>query len=90
MTDIVYEPHPVSPERKAELRAQGKTIIDARYKPAHLKDDEPVEEITRETIATMKRQDVIDLLELHGVVGATGKLSDLRKWLVEVMFIGGE
>ena len=34
---IVYEPHPVSPERKAELRAQGYTIIDLAYKPK----DEP-------------------------------------------------
>lgn len=31
---IFYEPHPVSAERKAELRAQGFTIIDAIYKPA--------------------------------------------------------
>jgi hypothetical protein len=31
---IIYEPHPVSLERKAELREQGYTIIDARFKPA--------------------------------------------------------
>lgn len=31
---IAYEPHPVSPERKAELRAQGFKIIDARFAPA--------------------------------------------------------
>lgn len=30
---IAYEPHPVTPERKAELRAQGFTILDAVYKP---------------------------------------------------------
>lgn len=30
---IAYEPHPVSPERKAELRAQGFQIIDAVFKP---------------------------------------------------------
>lgn len=30
---IHYEPHPVSPERKAELRAQGFKIIDARFAP---------------------------------------------------------
>ena len=30
---IVYEPHPVSPERKAELRAKGFTIIDAVFAP---------------------------------------------------------
>lgn len=31
---IAYEPHPVTPERKAELRAAGFKIIDARFTPA--------------------------------------------------------
>lgn len=31
---IHYEPHPVSPERKAELRAQGLTIVDIIHAPA--------------------------------------------------------
>lgn len=30
----IYEPHPVSPERKDELRGQGYRIIDARFAPA--------------------------------------------------------
>ena len=30
---IIYEPHPVSPERKAELRGQGYKILDAAFKP---------------------------------------------------------
>ena len=30
---IIYEPHPVSPERKAELRGQGYKILDAVFKP---------------------------------------------------------
>ena len=30
---IVYEPHPVSPERKAELRAAGFQIVDALFMP---------------------------------------------------------
>lgn len=30
---IIYEPHPVSPERKAELRKQGFKIVDARFAP---------------------------------------------------------
>lgn len=34
MRKIHYEPHPVTPERKAELRAQGFKIIDARFDPA--------------------------------------------------------
>jgi hypothetical protein len=35
---IAYEPHPVSPERKAELRAQGFKILDARFKPLDVVD----------------------------------------------------
>ena len=31
---VLYIEHPVTPERKAELRAQGFKIIDARFKPA--------------------------------------------------------
>lgn len=30
---IAYEPHPVSAARKAELRAGGYKILDARFKP---------------------------------------------------------
>lgn len=30
---IHYEPHPVTKERKAELRAKGLRIIDARFAP---------------------------------------------------------
>lgn len=36
MTKIAYERHPVTPERKAELLAQGFQIIDARFKPAEV------------------------------------------------------
>lgn len=38
MNKIAYEPHPVSPERKQELRAQGFTIIDAVFRPAEHED----------------------------------------------------
>lgn len=34
MDKIIYEPHPVTPERKAELRAAGYKIIDAIFAPA--------------------------------------------------------
>src|SRR5690606_7735981 len=30
---IIYEPHPVSPERKAQLRAEGYKILDAKFLP---------------------------------------------------------
>ena len=38
---IIYEPHPVSPERKAELRAQGFKIIDAVFAPADAEAAKP-------------------------------------------------
>ena len=37
---IKYEKHPVSPERKAELRSQGFKIIDIQFKPKDA-DGEP-------------------------------------------------
>ena len=30
---IIYEPHPVTAERKAELRSQGYKILDAKFDP---------------------------------------------------------
>lgn len=39
---IIYEPHPVSPERKAELVKAGYRIVDAIYAPAGEKSTAPV------------------------------------------------
>lgn len=36
---IHHEPHPVSPERKAELLAKGVRIVDAVYAPADWKPE---------------------------------------------------
>lgn len=38
---IAYEKHPVSPERKQELRAQGYRILDAQFAPDEPKAAEP-------------------------------------------------
>lgn len=38
---IHYEPHPVSPERKAELRAMGFKIIDAVFAPPEAVQEKP-------------------------------------------------
>lgn len=62
----IYEPHPVSQERKAELQAQGFRIIDARFAPAEEKVEpapvaepepapEPVAEEALETQEPKKR-----------------------------------
>jgi len=82
--NVIYEPHPVTPERKAELRAGGYKIIDARFAP----DD--AGEITRESIAKMKRADVVELLEAHGLTEADcegTKLPELRDMLISAMFV---
>ena len=39
MQKIAYEKHPVSAERKAELRGEGFKILDVRFKP--VEDSEP-------------------------------------------------
>jgi hypothetical protein len=41
MQKIAYEKHPVSAERKAELRAGGFKILDVRFKPADAEQEEP-------------------------------------------------
>ena len=55
---IHYEPHPVSPERKAELRAQGFKIIDAAFAPADWKaaDGLQAEETETQAEAPVKRR----------------------------------
>lgn len=79
---ITYEPHPVSPARKAELRAQGFKIIDARFAPAGAEAD-----LTREAVAAMDRASLLDLLAAHGVEDAKGKTADLRATLARIMFV---
>lgn len=47
---------------------------------------EPVAGITRESIADMKKADLVPLLEAHGAETG-GKIDDLRDRLVSVMFV---
>jgi hypothetical protein len=48
---IAYEPHPVTPERKAELRALGFKIVDAAFKPA---DVEVLPDAVQQEIETVQ------------------------------------
>lgn len=59
--EIIYEPHPVSAERKAELQAKGYRIIDARFAPA----DAPVAKVepVAAPIATMPVEEVTEATE---------------------------
>lgn len=87
----IYEPHPVTPERKAELRAQGYKILDAIYDPERYTEKdwrEPyVGAITRESIAEMDGKELTDLLEAHGVEMIPRKLDARRDMLAQIMFV---
>ncbi len=47
---IAYEPHPVTAERKKELREQGYTILDAIFKPADFEQEEELQTSTGTTL----------------------------------------
>lgn len=79
---VAYEPHPVTPERKAELREQGFRIIDARFAPAGaLPAEEAVEAPTKTEIATMKKAECIEWLARKGIPDADGTVLELRDML---------
>lgn len=63
---IAYEKHPVSPERKAELRKQGYKIIDARFAPANHTEAE----VERDETGTEQNDAMADLrAEYERVLG---------------------
>ncbi len=95
MTKIAYLTHPVSKEKKAAARKEGFKIIDRRFAPEEVGEDdfvEPIEQdatpepITREDIADMKKADVVELLEAHGA-STDGNLPELRERLIATMFV---
>lgn len=57
--EIAYEPHPVTPERKAELRAQGFKIIDAKFAPEGYAP-EPVADVEEKPKRGRPRKDAPD------------------------------
>ena len=66
MAKIIYEPHPVSPARKAKLQAEGYKIIDSIFAPAgtpvHQKLD--VAEVTEAAEPKVEAEpEVVDELE---------------------------
>ena len=46
---VVYEKHPVTAERKAELRQKGYKIIDAQFAPADYEHPEPIKSGSRDS-----------------------------------------
>ena len=76
-TGVAYEPHPVSPERKAELRDQGLKILDIRFKP------EEESEVAAD-YAKLKIDEIRDLLKERDVdFEASAKKPDLLNLLAE-------
>lgn len=75
---IAYEKHPVTPERKAELRAQGFRIVDIRFAPAYFKPHEiPQEVITAQQIDKMRKAELLKRLAECGIQ-APQKVADMR------------
>lgn len=76
---IVYEPHPVSRERKAELLAEGFRIVDAKYKPS-AEDVPSAEDLSKLTVEKLK-----EMLDEAGVeYPADAKKADLLALLEAV------
>ncbi len=79
---IWYEPHPVTPERKAELRKRGFQIIDAAFMPEgheNPADDGEVEDDKKATVAELRAA-----LEAKGITVPEGaKKADLQALLNE-------
>lgn len=55
---IIYEPHPITPERKSELRAKGYKIIDAKFAPKEEKNEDPEAFDRKAAFALLKEKGV--------------------------------
>lgn len=81
---IKYEPHPVSPERKKELREQGFRIIDARFKPSDADAENAPSSEPAEEIKSMKKPELQERLDAIGL-SVEGKVDQLRDRLKKAM-----
>lgn len=91
---IAYEPHPVSPERKRELNAQGLKVVDARFAPdgyfAELPEPQgDALDLTPDGVAAMDKPELLKLLEARGWDGDKRLGPEkLREALAAIVFIG--
>lgn len=63
---IIYEPHPISPARKAKLQAQGYKIIDAIFAPPGTPLHEKLEVAEEETAPAPEpevAEEVVEVVE---------------------------
>lgn len=75
--EIIYEPHPVSLERKADLVARGYKIIDARFAPSDYKQPEFIDDEDSDS-GSEKAELVARAHELK-----LGSPSTLMRWSIE-------
>ncbi|MFV0891289.1 hypothetical protein [Pseudomonas kurunegalensis] len=84
---VVYEQHPVSAERKAELRQKGYKIIDAKFAPEGYEHPEPSKEAkvskadAKKAAAEAKQKaELQDALKAKGIeFSSDASLEDLLK-----------
>lgn len=57
-SQVWYEPHPVTPERKAEIRKRGYRIVDAAFAPeGHKNHEEEPKPVAVKAAATPKQSE---------------------------------
>lgn len=79
---VIYEKHPVSPERKAELRQKGYKIIDARFAPDGYEHPEPAKDEKPKAGGPLKVDEIRAALDAKGVAyGEKATKPELQKLL---------
>ncbi|WP_459661271.1 hypothetical protein ACL9Z5_001363 [Acinetobacter calcoaceticus] len=72
---VIYEPHPVSEERKSELKGKGYKILDAAFKPDGFENDEFDEEDAFEAIHELNQELATENSQLKNAVLESEKLA---------------
>ncbi|MHC3083576.1 hypothetical protein [Acinetobacter nosocomialis] len=72
---VIYEPHPVSEERKRELKGKGYKILDAAFKPDDFENDEFDETEALEAISELNRELAVENSQLKEALAGSEKLA---------------
>jgi septal ring factor EnvC (AmiA/AmiB activator) len=72
---VIYEPHPVSEERKRELKGKGYKILDAAFKPEFFENDEFDETDALEAIHELNQELTNENIRLKEVAVEKEKLA---------------
>jgi len=84
------------PTVKIKFGGSFKTINESDFDPKQMELFEPApdpvadagEELTRESIRTMKKGDVRELLEAHGIEEVPSTVAEMREMAEAVVFVG--